>query len=193
MSLIKKIAGFRPVRAFLRSQRGIAATEFALTLPIWVILTLGCVDGAFCLLINERVDRIAYSVADIVTQQQSVTKADLDNTFLAAGELMKPFPFGAQGLVIVSSIYKAAGQGAIIKWQYSGGGTLSRASKIGTTGGAPSLPTGLTLNDNDNLIVSEAFYTFTPMFASSGLFSASDIYRIAIYKPRLSLLTTPPT
>ena len=93
----------------------------------------------------------------------------------------------------MATIYKPAGQTPQIKWQYSGGGSLGRASKIGLPGGAVTLPAGLTLNDNDNVITTEVYYAFTPMFVNAAILTAGDVYRVPIYKPRLSQLTTPPT
>jgi hypothetical protein len=106
---------------------------------------------------------------------------------------MSPFPFGNKGVVIVTSVFQPATGSPIVEWQYSGGGQLIQSSQIGVTGGPATLPNGLTLNANDNIIISEVYYNFTPMFVSEHLFSAGKIYRVAIYKPRLSPLITPPT
>jgi hypothetical protein len=175
------------------ARKGVAAVEFALSMPIWVTLLLGAADGCYCLMVNEKTDRIAYSVTDIVTQYQVITKANLNDILLASSQLMTPFAFGANGLVIVTSVYQPATGAPIIEWQYSGGGTLAKTSAIGITGGTASLPNGLTLNANDNVIISEVYYNFTPMFISANLFHANTIYRVAMYKPRLSPLVTPPT
>lgn len=181
-----------PTRLCHRAQRGIAAVEFALTLPILLALLIGGTETTFLLLQSERVDRIAYSVTDIVTQSETLTKADLDTTFLAAAQLMQPFDFTSNGVVIVSSIYKPAGSPTIIKWQYAGGGGLARGSKVGLPGQTPSMPDNLQLNDNDNVIVSEVYYAYTPLFVNAGYLSAHDLYHVAVYKPRLSpLITTP--
>jgi len=176
-----------------RARRGIAALEFALTLPIWITLLLGAADGTYCMLVNERTDRIAYTVTDIVTQYQTVSVANLNDIVQAASQIMNPFTFGNNGVVIISSVYKPAGATPYICWQYTGGGGLVATSHIGTTGGAPALPNGLTLNDNDNVIIAEVFYNFTPMFVSEGLFTSGTIYRNAVYKPRLSPLTQTPS
>ncbi|MDR3450310.1 MAG: TadE/TadG family type IV pilus assembly protein [Alphaproteobacteria bacterium] len=176
-----------------RGTRGIAAVEFALTLPMWVLMLLGASDGAYCLLVNERVDRIAYSVTDIVTQYQTVTKANLNDILLAAGQLMSPLPFANNGVVIISSVFQPATGNPIVEWQYSGGGSLVSTSQIGTTNGKALLPNGLTLNANDNVIISEVYYKFTPMFLNAGIFTQNTVYRVAVYKPRLSPLVTPPT
>lgn len=193
MNLIAKIARLRVKRAGAKFRRGVAAVEFAMTMPIWIILLLGSADGAYCMLVNERTDRIAYSVTDIVTQYKSISIANLNDITQAASQLMQPLAFGANGVVIVSSVYKAVGQAPVICWQYKGGGTLSKGSVIGSQGGAANLPNGLVLNDNDNVIISEVYYAFTPMFLSEGLFTNNTIYRIAVYKPRLSPLINVPS
>ena len=195
MSLMNKLSRVADCRSsFLNrvKQRGVTAVEFALTLPIWIALLIGTTDGAYMMLLAQRIDRISYSVTDIVTQSDTVTTADLDTILLAAGQIMQPFDFGADGIVIITSLYKPQGQPVKISWQYEGGGSLARGSKIGTVGIPPQVPGGLTLNDNENIIVSEVFYAFKPMFINAGVLSAGDIYRVAIYKPRLSSLITPP-
>ncbi len=176
-----------------RARRGLAAVEFALTMPIWMALVLGSADAGFFLLVNERCDRIAYSVTDIVTQYQTVTLANLSDIVKAAGQLMNPIPFTSNGIVIVTSVFQPTTGSPVVKWQYAGGGTLTKTSQIGTTGGAATLPNGLVLNANDNVIISEVYYNYTPLFVNAGYFHAGSVYRVAIYKPRLSPLVTPPT
>lgn len=186
-----------------RSRRGVAAMELALTLPIWATLLLGLGDGTYCMLVNERADRIAYSITDIVTQYQVVTLANLNDIVQAATQIMEPFNFANRGLVIITSVWKPPGQTPIICWQYSGGGNLSWVtSQIGppntsstncTSGPPANLPNGLTLNDNDNVIISEVYYNFQPLFYTAYIFSMQMVYRTAVYKPRLSLLIDAPT
>lgn len=190
---IKKLVAAWRAFGFAAQERGTVAIEFALSLPIWVTLLIGMTDSSYLMIISQRVDRIAYSVTDIVTQSETLKITDLNNIMLAASQLMQPFTFGEKGVVILSSIYKPSGQPVIISWQYTGGGTLARSSKIGVAGGTPLMPDGLTLNDNENVIVAEVYYAYEPMFINAGILSADDIYRTAVYKPRLSPLITPPT
>ncbi len=178
---------------FAAKEKGAVAIEFALSLPIWLVLLIGAADATYLMIVSQRVDRITYSVTDIVTQSETLKITDLQNILLAAGQLMQPFEFGADGVVIVTSLYKPSGQPVQISWQYVGGGTLPRASKIGTPGQLPVMPNGLTLNDNENVIVSEVYYDFDPMFINAGVLAKGDVYRTAVYKPRLSPLITPPT
>ena len=202
-----------------RARRGIAAVEFALTLPIWITLFLGMSDGSYFLLANERSDRIAYSMTDIVSQYQSISLANLSDISLAAGQLMQPLPTTSSTTsngttttsnlltTIVTSVYQPSTGNPIVCWQYSGGlVTGSTASKIGapsssnngscTAGGTATLPAGLTLNAGDNVIITEVYYKFIPLFLSGAAFDAfttTTVYRYAVYKPRLSPLVTTPT
>jgi len=191
--LINKIKNISKKIHFAAQEKGAVAIEFALTLPIWIALLLGSSDIAYMMIVTQRVDRIAYTITDIVTQSETITKNDLNNIMIAAGELMRPFTFGDKGVVIVSSLYKPMNGTPTITWQYIGGGSLARGSKIGSTNGTPVMPNGLTLNNNENVIIAEVYYDFDPMFINAGLLSKGDVYRIAVYKPRLSPLITPPS
>jgi hypothetical protein len=188
-----KFSAFRLGRLVASTRRGVAAVEFALTLPIWITLLLGMSDGCYCLIVNERTDRIAYTTANIVTQYQTITLANLADIVQAGSQLMNPFMFGGNGVIIITSVYQPQTGSPTICWQYTGGGTLAKGSQVGLPGGVPALPNGLTLNPTDNVIISEVYYNFTPMFVNEGLFSSGTVYRVAVYKPRLSPLTTPPT
>lgn len=194
-------------------RKGAAAVEFALTLAvIWIPLLLGVGDGCYFLLTSEKVDRIAYSVTDIVTQYQTITKAELNDIMLGAVQLMEPVAFNpatmgtkkedgsyvvATGYIVVTSVYQDPTLGTVVKWQYShpavGNGITTPTSRVGlSAANSPAtLPNGLTLNSKDNVIITEVFFTFEPMFFDS--FLSQVIYREAVYKPRLSPLITPPT
>lgn len=173
-------------------ENGVAAVEFALMLPILLVLLLGGMDITRFMLYQQKVDRIAFTMADLVAQEQSVTTAQLNDIALGAAQIMQPFPFGAQGVVIVSSVYKDPNQAyPVIRWQYSGGGSLGRSSKIGNVGGTPILPNGLTLNGKDNVIIAEVYYRFSPLY-NSGYTPDTDIYKVSIYKPRLGALLSLP-
>ena len=61
---------FSPTR-FLRDRRGVAAIEFALILPILVLLCLGCFEVPRYVLIWQRIERAASGVSDLVAQPTS--------------------------------------------------------------------------------------------------------------------------
>lgn len=184
----KKISQMRIVR----DERGIAAVEFALMLPFLILLMLGGFELSRYLLINQKVEKSVYAVADIVSQQTSVTNAQLNQIILAASEIMRPHDIGPNGRIILSSVYKNGTNAPTVQWQFTGGGSLDVASKIGAPGNSATLPGSLTLNDKDNVIVAEFYYELSPILSNTTILPSS-LYKFALFKPRLGLLTTPPT
>lgn len=59
-----------------------------------------------------------------------------------------------------------------------------------------SLPGGLVLNPNENVVTVEVYYLYSPILSIpmlSGIVSDTELYRVVVYKPRLGLLTQPPS
>lgn len=187
-----------------RARKGVVAVEMALTMAfIWLPLLLGVTDGTIYLLVNEKLDRIAYTINDIITQYPSTPSCNtLEDIMLSAGQLMQPMRFNptpneegnyasVTGYIIVTSVYyPAEDSGNIIKWQYkypSGVTSTVPVSHVGSViGGEAILPAGVTLNLKDNLIVTEIFYEYSPLFVDA--FLAKQLYREVFYKPRLKEL-----
>lgn len=182
----------RSLRSFFGHNEGLAVVEFAMTAPVLLALFMGGFEVSRFVLINHKLEKVTYTITDVVAQSTSVTSSQLGRIMSAATEIMDPYPFNAAGRVIVSSVYQ---NGTVnpptVRWAYAGGGTLTRTSQIGTVNNNASLPAGLTLLDRDNVIVTEVYYRFTPFF-NINIIPAADVYKTAIFKPRLGALTTTP-
>lgn len=181
------------ISRFLRDNQGVAAIEFALAIPVLMTMFFGVFELNRYLLINQKADRIAYTVTDVVAQSNNVTTGQLDVVLNAATQIMLPFEFSNDGVVVISSVYKQDEDSEPeTRWQYTGGGTIIRTSRIGNVNEDANLPGGLELNSRDNVIISEVYYRYTPIFGM-GIVDAQDVYKTVIFKPRLGALTTPPT
>ena len=181
----------RQRRNIIRDEHGLAAVEFALVLPMLAAMFLGGFELNRFILVHQKVEKVTYTVADVVAQSQSVTQSQLDQIFIAAEEIMQPYDFGDDGVVIVTSVSKSGTENPKVRWRYTGGGTLSRSSTVGAVDATASLPGGLTLNAGDNVIVAEVYYRYHPVLEGTAV-SESDIYKTAIFKPRLGALVTTP-
>jgi Flp pilus assembly pilin Flp len=180
------------LRRLKRDVRGVAAIEFALLLPVLIALLIGCLEVTFKIWSTQKAEKLAVTLSDVVAQSTAVTSADLTQLTGAVDKIMDPFPFGAdKGKVIISSVYWEQGDDQpVVNWQCSYGG-YSASSKFGTQGADATLPDGFTLNEKDNIIITEVFYEYEPI-APGLLFDTAAIYRKAIFKPRLGLLTADP-
>ncbi|MBU6234631.1 MAG: pilus assembly protein [Alphaproteobacteria bacterium] len=174
-----------------RNDRGVAAVEFALIFPLLMTFLLGSFEVVRYIIVNQKIDHVAYTVADVVGQEESITRAQITDIMSAATEIMDPFGFGQDGIVIISSIEQDPTEGPIVRWQVTGGGTLDKDSRLGLEDDVADMPATLTLNDNENVIVAEVFYNYTPAF-SEDYFSTRENYKYAVFKPRYGSLTTAP-
>lgn len=177
-----------------RDRLGVAATEFALSLPFLMLLFMGGVELGRMMIVYQKVEKTASTIADLVAQSQDLTAEEMENILTASSQVMDPFSFGMDGVVIVSSVSRGPDEEdqATVSWQQGGGGTLEQGSGIGTPGMFAELPYGFELNNSDNIIVAEVYYRFRPLMSET-ITGEQIIRKTAIYKPRLGNMTNPPS
>jgi Flp pilus assembly protein TadG len=182
----------RPLRGFAKDQRGVAAVEFALVLPIVLLLLLGCYEIPRLVLIHQKIARTASGVADLVSQADDpLTSSQLTDVYSAAGAMMEPYDIVTDGAVIITSINNPTGSGATITWQRRRG-SEGEPSKVGTaTGQTPTLPAGLMPDAGESVLVAEVYFNYLPIF-SSLIYDGSLLYRASYTRPRIDNLMTPP-
>jgi Flp pilus assembly protein TadG len=78
-------------KRLLRDRTGVGAIEFAILFPILVMLYIGAFEITVGLSVSKRATRAAGSIADIVTQQQSVTKSWLADMPSVASSIFVPY------------------------------------------------------------------------------------------------------
>ena len=171
---------------FFSSKSGAAMVEFALALPILILLSLGGFEVTRHILIQQKISKTVSSMSDLVARSKSISTTELDQMFQAVPHLMEPYNKSSDLVVIISSVANY-GSGPVVTWQQKGGGTKTTASNIGMTGGSASLPAGFTLANNENTIVAEIFYDYKPAVASN-IVGASTIYKVKFNMPRLGSL-----
>ncbi|MBY0407902.1 MAG: pilus assembly protein [Rickettsiales bacterium] len=182
------------LRAFRQEEEGLAFLEFAITIPFLMALLLGGVEITRYILITQKVEKVAVTISDVVSQGSTISTAGLNSIITAAQQVMLPYSFGANGYVIVTSVRQTGAYTVSnpprVAWQYGGGGTWTHSSQIGTPGTAATLPNNMTLFDKDNLIVTEVFYNFRPIIGTQPFVETNSMYKVGVFKPRLGDLST---
>lgn len=177
------------IRRLRQQQDGVAYLEFALVMPILLMLALGGIELGRYLHAGQKTDKLTHTVVDIVAQSPTISVPELDQIMLASQHIMNPYPFNETGTVIISCIgYNEYGQ-LRVKWQYAGGGELERQSRIGDEGELPTLPEGFVVEARDNVIIAESFFSLNPIFNDLYM-EPIEFYRTAFYLPRLGELDT---
>lgn len=173
-----------------RDRGGASLIELGFAMPILVTLLLGGVEIARYVLLHQKLDRVSSSIADLVSQAENISVADLQNIFDAAQFVAKPFNLPADGTVIVSSVSNPlGGQATKVNWQQAGAGNVPATSQIGTPGGSVTLPTGFVVADGQTIIIAEVFYDYEPWILGE-ITGAKQIYHRALFRPRYGGLTT---
>ena len=78
-------------RALSADSSGIAATEFAVIVPIMLVMFFGVVEFSNGVAVDRKVTLMARTLSDLTSQSISVTSADLTNFFAASAGIMTPY------------------------------------------------------------------------------------------------------
>ena len=148
----------RLVKALRRSERGLALTEFAMSLP--VLLTLGLVgmEVSNLMIAHLKISNIAMMTADNASRvRDAIDEGDIYQLFLGANQAGASIDFAQHGRIILYSVEPTPTGGfQWIRWQRCTGSKVIAPTygrprtaagaeiKNGTEETAPSSPTAFT-------------------------------------------------
>jgi Flp pilus assembly protein TadG len=96
-------AGFRAwIARIAADRRGVAAVEFAFVAPLLLSMYFVTMEVSQGIETDKKVGRIASMVADLVTQQQITTKAEVDAIMTIGQSLLQPYNRSAPKIVVTA-------------------------------------------------------------------------------------------
>ena len=149
-------AGAR-LKRLLSQESGIAAVEFALILPIMVVLWIGGVEVTGALSVDRRLNNLASSIGDLVARSKKVEYHEVDEIFdIAPGAL---YPYATTGIGMRITAVKMDDDGvAKVAWSRGEGSLTALSENLAMNSQVPE-----TLRiPNTQIILSEVTYTYTP-------------------------------
>ncbi len=165
----------------LAEDRGIAAVEFALILPIMLTLWIGGVEVTSALNADRRLNNLAASVGDLVSREKEVTEADIAAVFDIAPSAM--YPDGEAGLSVRITAVKVDDTGvATVAWSRAEPSDLAYAGDAAMNS---VVPEALRV-PNTRIIMSEAFFTYVPTIGSIVSPDGIELEDRLFFVPRLS-------
>ena len=150
------------LRRFVREDRGSAFIELGMAMTVLMVLILGGAEIARFVLLQQKLDRIAMTMGDLVSRGQVLTETEVNNIFAAVTHLAEPFDFGSRGVVVLTAVARSGSDDPEVVWQRAGAGDLSADSDIGAEGEEPDLPTNFTVGENETVFAAEVYYEFEP-------------------------------
>lgn len=168
------------VSRFTTDKSGVAAVEFVLVVPLIILIYLGAVELSQGLEVDKNISRASGIIADIVAQQPSVSKAQLEDIAKIGAATLFPYNRDKAGAGIrITGIQvesKEANPSAKVDWSYGEGGLAADAK------GAITLPTALRTKDAF-LIKVEVALSYEPITSWGWRMPLSETYYLS---PRMS-------
>lgn len=156
---------------------GLAALEFALILPIMVVLYLGGFEVSEAFMINRKVTHATSALGDMVAQAEDICDSEMANILDAAEAILNPYP-SSPSKMIVSGVRIDDEGNATVVWSDARNATPYPADA------SIDLPINI-LQAETFVVVAEVTYDYIPTFGHTltGTITLADSFYL---RPRLS-------
>ncbi|MER9656440.1 pilus assembly protein [Mesorhizobium sp. M0152] len=137
-----KIAGiWGKAVGFWSNRRGVAAVEFALIVPILLVMYFMTMEASQAIETSKKVSRVGSMVADLITQQPTISKADLDAIMKIGTSTLQPYNRSAPSITITAiNVTTDTPPKVLVAWSrkmvdgvYSVGPTAGTTATVPTT------------------------------------------------------------
>jgi Flp pilus assembly protein TadG len=128
---------FRTLERFGADRRAVSAVEFAIILPVLLLLLLGSFDVTRAVDAKSKSVLLSRTIADFVAQNQTITADQLSGIVAASKFVLYPYSDAADLLTIrIESVNKQPDNSYKIDWSY-GPGTAKQSTDQVTTEPVP--------------------------------------------------------
>ncbi len=177
-------AAKRRLKSLMSSDTGVAAVEFALILPVMLVMLFGTIELDNALNLNRKVGKVATAIADLVTQGSTINNNQLESYFEAGEAIVQPFPDGDLTVVVGAIDFLPKNKIEVV-WSKALNGSPWKV------GAEPPIDIPQSLRvEGTQIIIAKADYSYKPMFKTilKDVFKTDSIEmsETAYLYPRLS-------
>jgi len=173
----------RPLARLMRDRSGVAATEFAMIVPIMLVLFFGVVEFTNGIAAYRDVTLMAHTNSDLTSQSKSVQDSDLTNFFSASTGVLYPYatsPTDPHLKMSIVELWVDTSRQARVQWAVNSDGSAAP-----TPGTVVNIPTSLHVH-NTYVIYSSVMYTYVPTIGYVMNRAGVVLSDFAYTRPRLS-------
>ena len=172
------------IARFRAAQAGAAAVEFALILPIMLMLYIGANEASVLITMDRKVQMVSGAVGDLVARsEEKISPATLSDYVKVASGLVSPF--AAKDMVqIVTQVQVFADGTAKVDWSKGYKNQVATTSLDRTKGSTYPLPKAVSEVAKGNyVIIAETGLPYIPLYRI--VYAAPiNLYRENYYLPR---------
>lgn len=169
-------------RRLVHDKGGVGAIEFAILVPVLLLLYLGALQTTVALSVAQRASRAAGTIADITTQQSSVTKSFLATMPSVANAIFVPYTITGM-TVKITGIQIDASSKATVLWSWEQDGTTAYTAGSAVTGVPADMNKPTSFLVRTELGVPYKLISFGPDFLPTGMNSIT-MQRQYFYRQR---------
>ncbi|ACE89239.1 Flp pilus assembly TadG-like protein [Rhizobium phaseoli] len=167
-------------RRLIRERKGAGAIEFAILFPVLIMLYIGAFEITIGLSVSKRATRAAGSIADLVTQQQSITKSTLTEMRSVATSIFVPYNSTSLTLKITGVTVDASANAKVL-WSWAQDGSAPYAKNTAVSDIPADMKTANSFLVRTELSIPYTMFLFAPNFMPDGMrtitISRSYFYR----------------
>ena len=172
----------KSIRSLFRCQRGTSATEFALLLPVLIILFFGLLEVSDAMTVNRKVAISTNTLADLTAQSTVLSHTEMDGLLVSIDSILEPADTTGLDIKVVSVVLDSGTSKPTVHWSRDNDGNEPYAIGDEYTG----LTDTTVLDANASLIVVELNYSFTSSLSTKVLGAPINFSQTSIRWPRLS-------
>ncbi len=159
---------------------GIAATEFAVIVPLMLVMFFGTVEFSSGIAVDRKVTMMARTLSDLTSQSTTVGDTDVANFFAASAGIMTPYSATPTKATISELYVDPTTHVARVQWSksYQGGTTRALSSIV-------AVPAALAVGGT-YLIFSEVSYRYVPTIGYVMAAAGVNLSEVSYTRPRQS-------
>jgi Flp pilus assembly protein TadG len=151
--------------SLLKDCRGVVAVEFAVIVPVMLVMFFGVVEFSSGVAVDRKVTMVARTLSDLTSQSTTVQDTDLTNFGQTAKAILTPYPASPLTSSITEIYVDAHTLVARVQWskalQIDTSGNVSFATATHIKSEVVTIPTALKVGGT-YLIWSEVGYLYKP-------------------------------
>ena len=178
----------RSIPALIGDRSAVAALEFALIVPIMLVMFFGTVEMSSGVAVDRKVTLVARTLSDLTSQSTSVADTDMTNFFTASGAILTPYSPTPTHAKLSELYVDPSTLQARVQWSKSA--TLDSSGNVTLAAGRAvssivAIPSQLAVGGT-YLIFSEVSYLYTPTVGYVMGHAGVNLSDVAYTRPRQS-------